>query len=902
MALEEMSISSVSVLETGTKENSGYAVNLSLTIDTTATYSKKNGDYDNPDLDLSEDLGLYAFIIYSKNEGETFDPIKSLTSENTFYRKVKLTQEVRDQNGKLKKELITTNIEDGSSLPDKIDIKYTFDFSEDLSNFYEPDDPRSLKIVVVPYQTHLGNIPDPVSELTKSGFRLFNFYDQISVNVLREGEIIQKDSKNNIKDLRIIQEDSKNNIKDLRKRYYEEIFNVDLFSQTYPAKSVSSNLFASFGKKNQVKGMFAFNKIDLIKNNSFFGNLLYNKGMTGEELKNLIDETNIENIKIVREKMKDSTTIYQNFPPKVIISTKEQGGSLRTGTKRKVQNNSSSEILAEITELNLANNDPSFKFICFNDYDSINTGTYQYSMELTMKDGATSYLQDKLTILEDATKALNQHYGEKYILKKDPTLKPFELNSKISNIYQTLKVLSDVAFDKGDNLEPNLENLVKYQESFLNMLEFIGNTTKQLQDIVGISQANLQKTKSFSTGNNNKNILTYKTVFSDLVDLTLLRNIEYDYIGIPKNSSIGISLIFQEDLQRRFDFEFDKLISDDQDGNFDDLSNKMFTDTEGRSPNSNLEKSYFNMQSKYYSYLSPIQIGKEKITKQNVFNNVLYNNFRLTDPSNHVLGAKMALSYLMLDEGIILGGLSYDGTTKKVQKSKGSIYFNSNEVFSERDEVNTGSVPVPSPVEKDFDGPTDTREKYVSFVNSVLKEKDGWTLTKNFFNGWNFAINYYEDMPNHIRVLFGGKSDACRNKWLLTDGDYFQNPDTYYMIKQNYMNLATIQVLDFESGDLKRETFRDLTKEDIESGNYLICRMLLGSKKNLQIGEGFEERNYTNKYFIMIPADQSGETTIKPFEGGSAFGEISGVGSADTGGFEAQEVPSFVINATLISP
>lgn len=880
MKFEGMGISSVSVLETGTKENSGYAVNLSLTIKTTAEYSKKNGDYDNPDLDLSEDLGLYAFVIYSKNLGETFtDPLKSLTSDNTFYRKVKLTQEVRDQNGKLKKELITTNIEDGSPLPDKIDIKYTFEFSEDLSNFYEPNDPRNLKVVVVPYQTYLGNSPDPVNELGES-----IFYDQLSANVLQDGEIRSE------------------GIKDLRKRYYEEIFNLDLFSQIYPAKSVSSDLFASFGKKSQVKGMFAFNKTDLIRNNSFFGNLLYNKGMTGNELTSLMSYTSIENIKIIREKMKDSNAIYQNFPPKVIISTKEQGGSLRLGTKRKVQNNSSSEILAQISELKLANNDPYLKFICFNDYDSINTGTYQYSMELTMKDGATSYLQDKLAILEDATKALNQYYGETYILRKGDLLGTTVNTQQVEEIYNILTVLSDVAFDKGEDLKANLQNLVKYQESFLNILEFAGNTTKQLQDIVGISQANLQKTKSFSTGNNNKNILTYKTVFSDLVDLTLLRNIEYDYIGIPKNSNIGISLISQGDLQRRFDFEFDKLISDDQDGNFDDLSNKMFSDTAGSSPNSDLDKSYFNMQSKYYSYLSPIQIGKEKITKQNVFNNVLYNNFRLTDPSNHVLGAKMALSYLMLDEGIILGGLSYDGTTKKVEKSKGSTYFNSNEVFSEEDGVNTARLPVPSPVEKDFDGPTDTREKYVSFVNSVLKEKDGWTLTKNFFTGWNFAINYYEDMPNHIRVLFGGKSDACRNKWLLTDGDYFQNPDTYYMIKQNYMNLATIQVLGFANGDLKRETFRDLTKEDIEGGNYLICRMLLGSKKNLQIGEGFEERNYTNKYFIMIPTDQSRGTSIQPFGGETAFGEISGVGSADLNGFEAEEVPDYVINPNFINP
>ncbi len=55
MKFEGMGISNVSVLETGTKENSGYAVNLSLIINTTAEYSKENGDYDNPDLDLSED-------------------------------------------------------------------------------------------------------------------------------------------------------------------------------------------------------------------------------------------------------------------------------------------------------------------------------------------------------------------------------------------------------------------------------------------------------------------------------------------------------------------------------------------------------------------------------------------------------------------------------------------------------------------------------------------------------------------------------------------------------------------------------------------------------------------------------------------------------------------------------
>ena len=191
--------------------------------------------------------------------------------------------------------------------------------------------------------------------------------------------------------------------------------------------------------------------------------------------------------------------------------------------------------------------------------------------------------------------------------------------------------------------------------------------------------------------------------------------------------------------------------------------------------------------------------------------------------------------------------------SKKDSSSKKETYTDVTNYFSSTDKMASTTSMTPPPDLRDFDGPTDTREKYASFVNAILKQEESWDLDRQTFGTVSLGRNYEENLPNHMRVLFGSKSDACRNKWLLTEDDYFSNPDTYYMIKQNYMNLARIQTVRFRDGDLKQPIYQDLSKASVESGQPLICRVILEDNQKFKIGTGFGQRNYTNKYFIMLP-------------------------------------------------
>jgi hypothetical protein len=823
-------------------ENSGdpiYSTDLEVVVNTTALYDAEIGAYANPLIDLSADTPLSVLVIYSKNLGETFDPedpTALLVSDDTFYEMRKLTHPVRSVTGNLLTEIVQ-NPEKMRKKESQINIQYSFRFTRNFEGFFSPEEPQNIKIIVVPFLFPKLNDSTPATAMRDTT----RYATPLSMNVIRKGQLVESDLVNNP-------------ICDLRKDFYQILFNFDVLNANYPKKAVSSDLFASYGKKLQIKGAFAIDRPTLLKNESQFGNFLYNKGVSSEANDKIIELSVINNLKITRQKIKDSrgfdnepVKISKNYIPKLVVATTERNGSLKIA-KRYEGTKGKSKILAEIGELRLTNN----SMVVFNDYDTSYRGKYVYSLDMNMTDGVRLYLGSLLASLEDSHSILTQYYGEKYLLGSDPK-NTAQIGTEIESVANVIKILNDSAYTMGENFNANLINLTKYKQSFSNLISFIDTLVAKLSRMLNKRQYNLSKSTNSSKTLSNRSIIAYNTTFSEYVDFSAFANLDYDYIGIPSQANLGIALMGEKDLKERFDLEFDKLILDTPD-NFAELSSQIFNDTEERDPRSSLEKSYFDLSNNFYSFLSPIQLADTKLTKENMFNNKIFNDFHVREPSNMVLSSKMALSYLMQSSGIVLGGVSFNDTTKKSSASEKETYSDMSEYFSSEDKAVTTKSISPSPDLQDFDGPTDTREKYASFVNAVLKREEGWDLDQQSFGTVSLTRGYGEDLPNHIRVLFGSKSDACRNKWLNMENDYFSNPDTYYMIKQNYMNLVRVQTVGFTNDDLKQPIYRDLSQSDVDRGQPLMCRMILENNQKFQIGTGFGERNYTNKYFIMIPA------------------------------------------------
>jgi len=857
-------------------ENSGdpiYSTELEITVNTQALYNKDTGTYGNPLMDLSEDMPLGLLVIYSKNETDDFDPdnpTQLLVSDDTFYEMRRLTHPVRSATGDLLTEIVK-NPEKMREQESEINIQYSFRFTRNFEGFFAPGESQNIKIIVVPFLFPKMNDATPISEMNAT-----RFATPLSLNVLRNNQIpfdtfplsVGSASGTSTSVVGVANAP----VCDLREDFYQVLFNFDVLNANYPKKAISSELFASYGKRMQVKGAFAISRPDLLKNRSQFGNFLYNKGVTSTVLEEIIALATINELKLTRQQVKDSRgfsneaiKVSNNAVPKLIVSTTESGGSLKLA-KRYEGEPGKSKILAEVRELSL---DGLPSMIIFNDYDVSYRGKHVYSVKMNMVDGIRLYLGSLLDSLETARKTLDIYYGLKYKLRSRPTNEEDVTRAAVS-IADTIRVLNDMASDFGDSLNTNLVNLTKYEQSFSNLITFVDTLIAKLYRMLNKRQYNLSKSTNSTKNLLKRSIIDYTTTFSDYVDFEAFSALDYDYVGVPSQANLGMSLISAADLKKRFQFEFEKMISTPGE-NFAELSTQIFSDTEGRDPTSTLEKEYFNLESKYYTFLAPIQLGTTKLTKQNIFNNEIFNEFHVRAPSKMVLTSKMALSYLMQTVGIALGGMSFDLTTKKTpsggfvqdaamgdrskkdSSSKKETYTDVTNYFSSTDKMASTTSMTPPPDLRDFDGPTDTREKYASFVNAILKQEESWDLDRQTFGTVSLGRNYEENLPNHMRVLFGSKSDACRNKWLLTEDDYFSNPDTYYMIKQNYMNLARIQTVRFRDGDLKQPIYQDLSKASVESGQPLICRVILEDNQKFKIGTGFGQRNYTNKYFIMLP-------------------------------------------------
>ena len=781
-----------------------------------------------------------------------------------------------------------------------VPIKYSFSFQRDLDELYEPGEVKNLYVIVVPIlYTSKNNKPPKIQK----------YYSLTKEQVIEDEIIIGKNE-------------------DLRSDFYENLFSFDLINSGEDVRSMSSDLFPSYGKKSQVKAMFAIDKLNILRNMSDFGGILGNTGLSPADKAQIVQSSQILDLKIKRQKIKKligfaerEEKISQNFLEETIVSSREETG---TNTLNQVKNrDNQGNLIGEMGELSL-NLAQGIKFIGFNDFDTSQEGLYQYYLDMSMKDGTRIYIEQRITKLDYSIKQLKKYYGERFVNKTE--ISPFLGGNPAERISQVVAALNNEAANLGESFETSVKNLLNYQQSTLNLIEFTNDLLKKLQDLPGINtnQVNISKSKNVSKNNSDRSVLYYDTKFSEYVDFTELKNINYDYIGIQQNNQIGISVLSNGDTKRRFSFEFfTKLINSDEfDGDFGNLQRKMFGDTfffskdpdgtkESRratEPNAFTapsEEEYFDLSQTYYSYLSPIEIRKEPITNSNVFDADFFNDLHYRQIENagrrdqrllnrisqfNIVDPNRVLLYeIMSAFGISISDVFYKNLyrgTKKVSSSDAT-----------------------SPKWKNYDGKIDNREDFIPLVNTILQKEENWSVSKEDFTTTELKKNFKRYMPNHIRVLFGGKSDACKNKWLSTDGDYFQNANTYYMIKQNFMNLVEIEALTFgrySDGniDLKNASYRLLRDADIDSGSAIICKSQNFQQIDLDIENDVEKISYPNKYFIIeansaLASTDTVETGLAVLN--TEFNDDLG-SEISNNTFTAIDVPDFIVKANILKP
>jgi len=920
LKIDKTSITNITSSDS-TEEEYAIGVNISINTRLIAEENKRLI----PDLDLSLGLPLYVKVIY--NYGAPISTSDRTSARSLIFSVEKPPDHFIIQTRKLEYQtfiganelnpsLYTIKKED---LRSGTIIKYPFLFKTTLNKS------ENLQIIVLPY---LESILGEQGEVERRGFDQASAatfssreYDTaISQTVIEKGSLAPKESS----------------IEDLRQNYYNNLFNFDLFREKPIKKANISDLMPSYGKKNEIKSMFVFDKLNFLRDNSTFGKILSNPKIKPKIKDEIMSSSCLNSIRIYRQKQKNtrdfknnSIAASKNEIKELLIETFENDNKIQDATRTF---NTSNLPMSRIGEISLGFPEKYYKVIAFNDYDTANDGKYAYFVGLKMEDGILLWLLNSLEKLVDAQNTFKNYYLVKYInLSAKSGSTDFDFfgtdaaaaeAALISQNIAAINTLVDILSTLNSNIDvtPELQyeflNLLVYEKTTLELMRYVDNFVNKISVFIGSSALTSQINFSLSTGYAKDNahlfFLEFQTKFNTIVNFDELRNLNYDYINITANDDLGISSMSEIDFVDRCGFEFGKLIKNRPES-FRDLSIEIFGDTffSSPGPSNELGNSYFNFDQTRYSYLAPKIISGVELTKFNIFNNEVLNNIHYQNKHSTLMDPDLSVSYFMQQLGISLQARSFYELESKADPKKEETYTNATSLDGV--EVTSYESEPAELIKSEFEGPTDTRDRYRLFINAILKQEEDWNLSKEFFNNIESTIaNLFniklatsvgsqelkkvKNMPNQIRALFAGKSDKCTNKWLATEGDYFDNPDTYYMMKENYMNLVKIEILHSFGNDvngipsLKMPLFRRFKTNDINQAGKFLCKLSLYDDQAFKVGIGFEERNYPDRYFLLNLA-------------GAA--EISGLdlGISDPTGditpeeeFSIRDVPQFIID------
>ncbi len=656
-------------------------------------------------------------------------------------------------------------------------------------------------------------------------------------------------------------------IEDKRTDFYDNIFDFDLFEVGGEKNnSTVSDLLISYGKNKTVRGMFFFDKRKFIADNSDFGKILKNANIPKPSVNSIMLGSKINNITITRKRLSD----LNDFQNKPYTADKNQIiRSVAIGFEEKGAITATKGNLEQLQDLDLSDFEYE-KIIAFNDSDLRDVNKHQYSLSMRVEDGILKWLIDSMNVLIRSQKDLKA--GGSRINR-----------ATIMRVVRILFTLNENLDITQSSLSDYLRNMTTQEGSKLLLSSYITDLINKLSNLIGnsglISQTNSEYSKVYSKNNSELFFLDLKINFSTIADFSDATDLTYDYLGFEESSDIGATIVSREQMQERADSEFQKLIDSDTSSGFADLSTSIHVDVFNTTPfpNNILGNAYFNFEPNYFSFFSPVRIGEIAITKENAFNFDLLTQEHFKQKYDDNLTPETSVSYYLQEQGASVGQDFFREDPPLKDQSISSTYFPANSVFSNNDDVNEAPT-----VTQDYKDGLDIEPMKAAsktFANMFLRNEEGWNLSREDFDlttkqnlissvttrsktlpptvTATKELDIVRQMPNQIRAIFASTSDKCVNQWLSPsmEGDYIYSPNTYYAIKQNYMNLVKIEYLaGFKNDangipDVKNPIFKKLT--DLDGTGKIICRASIYNDARFRIGIGFDKISYADEYFIL---------------------------------------------------
>lgn len=656
-------------------------------------------------------------------------------------------------------------------------------------------------------------------------------------------------------------------IEDQRSNFYNDLFNFDVFSIGQPKNTANvSDLMLSYSKNTTVRGLFIFDKQQFLIDNSKFGKILQNDSLPRATKNFIMNKSSIDRLRLSRMEV-GYIRDFQNKPHDLLNN--QVAVTVADASESDSNLNATKGIIEYIPTIAIGDIDHE-KVIGFSDSRLDVGGSHQYTLDLTLKDGILSWLITSLNTLTRIQNRLNRGAGQ---LPKRGLV-------SVSTISRLLVSLNREIDLSQKEISSYIENLTKFEGSRnvlkYSMINLINNVSTLIGKSGLISQTNSAYSKIYSKNTSDLFFLKMSKNFDVIADFDDARSLTYDYMGIEANSATGASTITKEEFQSRAEMEFSKLIRN-QEGTFANLSRDIYGDVFGFSKENPtlLESAYFNFEPNYNVFFAPIKVGSLDITLENSFDFDLMTaeHFKKTFDSSY--GSALSVSYYLQEKGCSVGNDFFQEDPPLNSRSRKQSYISANKLFSDSNLINEAS-PIDEPYNASLNLPSDISK---TFTSAFLRNDEQWNLSKFDFdlNNKTNRINaitttsprtsdgpalsqqlkVVREMPNQIRAIFASRSDKCVNQWLSPsmEGDYIYDPNTYYTIKQNYMNLVKVEyIVGFKKDsegvpDVKNPIFEKLG--DLNTEGRFICRASIYNDDRFKIGSGFDKIIYADKYFIL---------------------------------------------------
>jgi hypothetical protein len=667
------------------------------------------------------------------------------------------------------------------------------------------------------------------------------------------------------------------NINDIRSVNLDSYLNFDIINQVKDNnEAYFSDQFISYDKDGYIKFAFMWDKIQFLQEKSLFGNILKN-GSVKEAREKMIQDSRISNLQILRRRVKKNIDGFSNFDKNqknevVISSSDDDFGDLLYNERTNVK---TGRLEAEISQVNAVMNSGDYVTFAVNDYapQKIKHGLYQYYINVELEDGMLKYLLDSLEELRNASKTFMQY--QSFFFSPPPELRDATL-SGVDKMLEILFSMASFTEPRKGKIEAEIKSLINFIDGFETLMTF--NDSLMNKIMYALSQRGVSNSKG-KDSSYRKNVsklffLEDKQKFAEIVDFSDLIGQKTEYIGTDSVKNFGMATFSDTSIKERFLQEFKKNVNFEgayEDINFSDLNEKMLEDNSSSPQDAEVSSELFNLKTNFFSYLSPARVSLGgKSVKNNNYN-----------PKTYVPSDNASLNTFA--EDLLSKGVRIMTPLEVNQKKQKELEKDlcSERVFGSDVNINTqrtyegqSNISSVSGAKRFYE----TIQNSQSFINGVNKHYNNFNLQKKDYN-LNSPDNLLKrksnkenevlfnseigDIPNQIKVLFGSNSDLVRNKWNLTENDFFANPDSIKMMQENYSNLIRVEVLDNFMTDaagmknVKSPMFRKLKIDDIQgltSGKVLLCKTYVYNDASLGIGQrniSDNESIYYNKYFLI---------------------------------------------------